>query len=679
MTTAIQRLFFISLLVCLGSLAHGQGVTLCPQEQAIANYMMSNPGQGRPSLTLNPIIEAVARARAKDMAVRNYFSHVNPDGVAANYLLRQAGYILPAWWGNDPSANYVESIAAGSASPADTWNAWMNSPPHKEHLLAQNSFFASETNFGVGYYYDPNSTYKYYWVVITAPPEPPPPLGVTAPSTLEKVTTSSVGVAGTTDSSTNAASVQFRVENSSGTGDYQVATGVSSWSGTASGLVPGSNVIRFQSLDGSGNVIATVTRTVIYVVPGTLAVTVSGSGSVTSALSGVTTQDVGMPITVTAKAAAGSIFAGWTGAVTSGSASVTFTMRDGLALQANFIPNPFTTAAGWYSGILTNASAQSGLFRFAISTTGRFTGRVVVDGASWGFIGQVDATGAATVTIPRHGEPPLTIALQASLTGAGTVTGTVSDGTTTFDFSASQSTFNARTNAAPQAGRYTLVLAPDPNVSGTSAPQGNGYATIAISANGAALLAGRLADGAPYTATGYVANDGALSFYAVPSGAKAGSSINGLLTFEATDVSDVDGSVTWTQAPDTTDAYYPAGFSEELPSVGSRYARPVSGLQPMDATPGPATAGIGGGDLAQPLSVPMVLTQGGKVVMATPGLPDLTLSINPISGTISGGFLLPDGNAARGIDGVVFQKQKSAYGFFRGVDQYGYFALTPGS
>ncbi len=138
--SSIHRCLAITALVFLGSLVSGYAVTLLPQEQAIADDMVGNSDQGRPYMVLDPIIEAVARARAEDMATRNYFSEVNPDGVAANYLLTQAGYKLPSWWSTAPATNYVESIAAGSSDPATIWTAWMNSPPHKEHLLAQNSF-----------------------------------------------------------------------------------------------------------------------------------------------------------------------------------------------------------------------------------------------------------------------------------------------------------------------------------------------------------------------------------------------------------------------------------------------------------------------------------------------------------------------------------------------------------
>lgn len=666
---SIKRRLFIAVLIFLSSLASGLAVTLLPQEEAIANYMISDPNQGRPALILDPIIEGVARARAKDMAVRNYFSHVNPDGVAANYLLRQAGYQLPAWWGTDPTANYVESIASGSPSAAVTWTAWMNSPPHKVHLLAQNSFFATETHYGVGYYYDPNSAYQYYWVVITAPPQP---LEITTPAPAARVTAPSVNVAGTTDPGA-AASVQFRVESVSGTGAYQTATGVASWSGPASGLVPGRNVIRAQSLDASGKVIDEATCALTYFVEGTLTVAVSGSGSVTSALAGVTSQEVGEPVTVKASPAPGYIFTGWTGSIVSGSASLSFTMRDGVSLEANFEPNPFAPVSGAYSGILTTGSgAQSGLVRLTVSASGLFTGRVELAGKAWSFTGRLDANGFATVTIAA--QPPLTITMQAALTGgSGQITGTLSDGTNNFGFAVSQSTFNTTTNVAPQAGRYTLVLEPNPAATGASVPQGDGYATIVVSANGAAKVAGRLADGTPYSATGCVANDGTLALYCVPSGAPAGSSVNGLLTFRSTDVSDIDGTLAWTKAPKAGAAFYPAGFATQLPSVGSSYVRPAAGLP--EASPGSATAGFGGGNIS-PINIPVLVTGGEKVAMVAPGLPAVTLSINPVSGAVSGSFVLPDGTVTRGVRGVVIQKQQSAFGYFRGLNQCGYFSLT---
>ena len=170
-----------------------------------------------------------------------------------------------------------------------------------------------------------------------------------------------------------------------------------------------------------------------------------------------------------------------------------------------------------------------------------------------------------------------------------------------------------------------------------------------------------------------------LALYFVPGGEAHGTSVTGLLTFESTDNSDIDGTISWTKAANVKDPFYPAGFTVQSPAVGSTYIRPGAGLQPMDEAPGSATAGLGDGNLAQPLNVPVTVTQQNKAAMVAPGLPDVQLSINPTSGAVSGTFVLPNGNITRGIRGVVFQKQNSAYGYFRGINECGYFSLTQGS
>jgi len=141
------------------------------QEQEIANLAMQHPDQGRSIMNCDPILAQVARERALDMGNRSYFSHTNPDGFGANYLVRQAGYSLPSWYGSADDANNLESIAAGYATVADVWSGWLNSPAHRAHILAESSFWESQTNYGIGYAYVPGSPYGNYWVFITAPPQ----------------------------------------------------------------------------------------------------------------------------------------------------------------------------------------------------------------------------------------------------------------------------------------------------------------------------------------------------------------------------------------------------------------------------------------------------------------------------------------------------------------------------
>lgn len=137
-------------------------------EEQLAAIMKQAPGQRRVSLKYNETLARVARERAQDMARRGYFSHTNPDGAGANYLVRQAGYSLPDSYGKKKSSNNIESIASGNKTPADAWAAWMASSAHKKHLLGLSKDYAEQTDYGIGYVYVPDSQWKHYWVVITA-------------------------------------------------------------------------------------------------------------------------------------------------------------------------------------------------------------------------------------------------------------------------------------------------------------------------------------------------------------------------------------------------------------------------------------------------------------------------------------------------------------------------------
>ena len=153
-------------------IAKSPACSLNQQEQQIALYMIEHPDQQRASLTCHPILARVARERAEDIAQRGYFSHTNPDGYGPNYLVRQAGYVLPSYYGTEPDANNIESIGAGYPTAEATWEGWMESSGHRDHLLGLAPFFAEQVEYGVGYACNPASPYTYYWVVITAKPGP---------------------------------------------------------------------------------------------------------------------------------------------------------------------------------------------------------------------------------------------------------------------------------------------------------------------------------------------------------------------------------------------------------------------------------------------------------------------------------------------------------------------------
>jgi uncharacterized protein YkwD len=129
----------------------------------------------RKALIWNPILSKVAQTKAEDMAKRNYFGHVDPDGYGMNYYVAKAGYTLPFIWTSEKSANYCESIAAGINSPVQGILTLVNDNEpdhqkagHRSHLLGVDSFYAQAYDIGIGWYYDASSYYQTYMVIVIA-------------------------------------------------------------------------------------------------------------------------------------------------------------------------------------------------------------------------------------------------------------------------------------------------------------------------------------------------------------------------------------------------------------------------------------------------------------------------------------------------------------------------------
>jgi hypothetical protein len=78
-------------------------------------------------LTENEELNEAARRKLEDMAAKQYFEHVSPDGKGPSDLADEAGY------------SYVvigENLALGNfANDAELLDAWMNSPGHRANIL----------------------------------------------------------------------------------------------------------------------------------------------------------------------------------------------------------------------------------------------------------------------------------------------------------------------------------------------------------------------------------------------------------------------------------------------------------------------------------------------------------------------------------------------------------------
>ncbi len=120
-------------------------------------------------LVWNDILGKVAEEKAIDMAKRNYFAHVDPDGNGINILIHEAGYTLPSSWISDPGKNNFESLSAGRLDGVSAIQSLIRSVQgHREHLLGIHPFWSNCYDIGIGFVYSEVSDYPSYCVVIIA-------------------------------------------------------------------------------------------------------------------------------------------------------------------------------------------------------------------------------------------------------------------------------------------------------------------------------------------------------------------------------------------------------------------------------------------------------------------------------------------------------------------------------
>lgn len=112
---------------------------------------------GAKALSMDPTLRPLARSRSQDMAVRNYFDHVTPDGKKVFDMLRELGYSYSTAGENIAMNTYPVSTSAQAA-----FKAWMNSSGHKANILA-----TKYGRIGVGAYRRTSDGAIYYTQVFT--------------------------------------------------------------------------------------------------------------------------------------------------------------------------------------------------------------------------------------------------------------------------------------------------------------------------------------------------------------------------------------------------------------------------------------------------------------------------------------------------------------------------------
>lgn len=125
-------------------------------------------------LKWNDTLAKIAETKAADMARRNYFGHVDPDGYGINYFINKSGYKLVPEWTKERNLNYFESIAVNSPGGEEAVKMLVidkNTPSlgHRKHLLGLDNWNASLKDIGIGFCRrESGSKYKTYTCIIIA-------------------------------------------------------------------------------------------------------------------------------------------------------------------------------------------------------------------------------------------------------------------------------------------------------------------------------------------------------------------------------------------------------------------------------------------------------------------------------------------------------------------------------
>jgi uncharacterized protein YkwD len=150
--------FMLALLLPVTAFAWGANAFSSSSEQQL--FQLTNQARaaaGRKALHWDSQLASFARARAKDMIVRDYFSHqIPPDGHTVFDVMSNAGYCYNLAGENIGWNNYPDDSATDEIQ-----TMFMNSPDHRANILGP-----AWDSIGIGAYKGPDG--KKMWAVVFA-------------------------------------------------------------------------------------------------------------------------------------------------------------------------------------------------------------------------------------------------------------------------------------------------------------------------------------------------------------------------------------------------------------------------------------------------------------------------------------------------------------------------------
>jgi subtilisin-like proprotein convertase family protein len=549
----------------------------------------------------------------------------------------------------------------------------------------------------------------------------PPTVTITRPVANASLLENQASVSGTAADNNRVALVQVALNGGAFTNATTIvaANGLTATYTAPLAPLPGSNTVSVRSQDARLNFSSTLNRKFSYVVLRPLAATISPLGAGTLPLpfpTAAAMRKVNFAYKLTATPRAGFVFDGWTANDLTGTgitsakaelASLNFTHQEGLAITANFIPNPFLPGiVGRYNGLVLPSAAVPlpngtvpgldtvGMLQNAVvSSTGAFTSRLRLDGRSLLLAGKFSNTGEArfgtsrthVLSLPRPDKPSLDVALQLDMTGTtGKITGSVQQSqlgaiiarsTVDADRASYSTTLSVPAQLAGTSSKpYTLVFPSKPSqptgLATNTYPQGTGYATLRVYASGTLTLSGKLADHTVITASAPLSKIDQWPVFAQLYALKG--SLAGMATLA--DQDHVVGTELRWFRPAQAVQWYPTGWPSGIliDLVGAQYLAaatlPATSVFPgLPASSPNATLSFTSGQLST------VINQDIKISLTNlasnvPAATSPTLTLWKSSGLITGNFIHTDGSRPT-YQGVILQNGTSpgGHGYFMTV------------
>jgi len=431
-------------------------------------------------------------------------------------------------------------------------------------------------------------------------------------------------------------------------------SGTTSWSQILQAITPGTNTIEAVAVDDTGLQSVVAKRTFNYVVKSPIVLSTNGHGGIKPGFNTSGPLVVGNSYSLTAIAQPNSIFQSWTLATPDDDGvpdvetapALSFTMLNGLSVSATFITNPYPAMAAAYNEVLRDGSGRPvGLVGFTISKTGAAAGAVQLGGSTYRFSGPLNGLGFLNTTLATGA---INFSVQAGL-GAGNrhLVASLADTNAMVLGTASM----PEGGAPDLAGTYALVFPPDSTQAGS--PQGNGFASLTVTSQGAARLMGYLADGTQFATAGTVSANSTIPVYVF---LKQGNGyLAGDLLMQPTVSQGVGGTLAWATE----------SFTASLDTQGSMFRAPsrtrsILGLS--GGSPNGKFIALGA-DLSGEQQ-DLITVQPAGVVIPANHADQLVVTINKSNGSFQGSFV-PTGEAGVvRFRGALLQQQGFGAGYF---------------